>query len=193
MVALALNKNAKGGSGRPRIHCAKSQCPGAKKIGNQLHYIRNMDAYKERSRKQDTYPERKRSYFCREDVKEAARLRAREWASDNQERKASSDKQWREANRARDRANKARYRAAVRKATPPWLTDDHRSQILSFYEQADKLTLETGIEHEVDHIIPLQAGCACGLHVPWNLRVITRDDNNRRPRKWSWKTINIIH
>jgi hypothetical protein len=96
------------------------------------------------------------------------------------------------ANRARDRANKARYRAATHKGTPSWLTEEQRSQIVAFYIEAERLTRETGIEHEVDHIHPLQADCACGLHVPWNLRVVPRDDNNRRPRKWTSEELTAL-
>ena len=42
------------------------------------------------------------------------------------------------------------------------------------YEDARRLTKETGIEHHVDHIIPLAKG---GPHLPWNLQVITKTEN----------------
>lgn len=172
------------------LNCRKSQCPGAKRIGSQLHYLRNSQVYKDKAAKwreenADRYQQRLTNYFSREDVKARMREKAKQWSTDNPDRKRETDKTWREANRDKDRANKARYRAATRKATPPWLTDEHRSQTLSYYTEAERLTYETGVEHEVDHIIPLQAGSACGLHVPWNLRVVTRDVNNRRPRKWT--------
>lgn len=70
-------------------------------------------------------------------------------------------------------------------ATPPWLTKDHFEEMLSFYEHADEMTKRTGILHEVDHIVPLQGRTVCGLHVPWNLRVLTALENNSRPRIWS--------
>lgn len=42
------------------------------------------------------------------------------------------------------------------------------------YEDAQRLTQETGIEHHVDHIWPLAKG---GPHLPWNLQVLTAKDN----------------
>ena len=48
------------------------------------------------------------------------------------------------------------------------------------YEDARWLTKETGIKHEVDHIIPLAKG---GPHLPWNLQVITKDENRSKGAK----------
>lgn len=68
-------------------------------------------------------------------------------------------------------------RSRVRKATPKWLTEDQKQQILLFYEKARILTLKTGVKHEVDHVHPINGVNVCGLHVPWNLQVITKAAN----------------
>lgn len=81
-------------------------------------------------------------------------------------------------------ANVRLYQTRKIQASPPWLTNDHKKEMLAFYRQARKLTLETGVPHHVDHIEPLRGKDACGLHVPWNLQVLTGDKNlskgNRR-------------
>lgn len=67
-------------------------------------------------------------------------------------------------------------RARIKRATPPWLTKEHRRQIRSFYLDASS---RVG-EWHVDHIYPLRGKTSCGLHVPWNLRVITADENRKK-------------
>lgn len=77
----------------------------------------------------------------------------------------------------------AKRRAAKLNATPKWLNDEHLRQIEQFYIEANKLTIKTGIEHHVDHIIPLQNNKISGLHVPWNLQVLVGPGPNGNQSK----------
>ena len=70
-----------------------------------------------------------------------------------------------------------------REATPKWLTKEERLQMRELYVQARKLTTVTGERYVVDHIVPLRGESVCGLHVPWNLRVITQDENLKKSNK----------
>ena len=66
-------------------------------------------------------------------------------------------------------------------ATVPWADFD---EIRKVYKEAARLTLETGIEHHVDHEIPLNHPRVCGLHVHFNLRPIPAKPNMSKSNYW---------
>ena len=71
-------------------------------------------------------------------------------------------------------------RATKLKATPIWLTTEQKNQINNIYKNCLNITKQTGIKHNVDHIIPLKGKKVCGLHVPWNLQILTATENNSK-------------
>jgi len=100
----------------------------------------------------------------------------------NREKVAQVTKAYREANPSLYAAAFAKRRATKRNATPAWA--DERA-MASIYAEAARITRETGLPHEVDHIVPLQSPLVCGLHVPCNLRIVTREVNRRKSNSWS--------
>lgn len=87
-------------------------------------------------------------------------------------------------------ANPELYKALVsvrkrrhKKATPPWVTAEQKLAIRDLYLNAMELTKITGERYVVDHIVPLISDEVCGLHVPWNLRVITQEENLKKSNK----------
>lgn len=68
-------------------------------------------------------------------------------------------------------------------ATPPWLTYTQKQEMRALYQQAAIITKTTGVRYVVDHIIPLNGSTVCGLHVPWNLQVMTQEENLKKSNK----------
>jgi 5-methylcytosine-specific restriction endonuclease McrA len=90
----------------------------------------------------------------------------------------------------RDKLNpeQAKARTSLRRkrhqqATPSWLTKEHKRAIKALYLKAMHLTESTGVEHHVDHIVPLSNPTVCGLHVPWNLQVLTAAENIQKANR----------
>ena len=71
---------------------------------------------------------------------------------------------------------------ALSRATPSW---SNKQAIKAIYLEAKRLTVETGIKHEVDHIVPIQHKKVCGLHVVANLQILNRSENARKHSKFN--------
>lgn len=90
---------------------------------------------------------------------------------------------WKENNKVQVRADTKARRRKHRNATPKWLSRKQKSEIRQLYQIAITMTQTTGEQYVVDHIVPLRGEEVCGLHVPWNLRVITQDENLKKSNK----------
>jgi hypothetical protein len=92
-------------------------------------------------------------------------------------------KKWKAKNTAKVAANRKARELRKIKATPPWLTQEHRAQIEAIYLQSQIWSEVTGVPYHVDHIVPLKGKNVCGLHVPWNLRSIKGAENLKKSNK----------
>ena len=90
---------------------------------------------------------------------------------------------WKANNKTQVRADTKARRRKHRLATPKWLTRQQKSEIRQLYQIAITMTKTTGEQYVVDHIVPLRSEFVCGLHVPWNLRVIPRQENLLKSNK----------
>lgn len=77
--------------------------------------------------------------------------------------------------------NGSRRRATKLNASMPWAD---KEKIKGIYIECERLTRETGIRHEVDHIVPLRGKNVVGLHIESNLRVITAAENRNKSNKF---------
>jgi hypothetical protein len=137
-----------------------------------------------------------------------------EWQRTNAVKHRESNSQWYEANREEVLKNKAEYRdanrekrrkdnAAYKKAKPhlnrahvgkrravklqaiPKWADLKKIEVI--HADSSRLSMETGIPHHVDHIVPLVGKLrkngpqiVCGLHWEGNLAVIPGEDNCKK-------------
>lgn len=69
------------------------------------------------------------------------------------------------------------------KATPNWLSAEQRKEIREIYKRNTRLRAQGEITN-VDHIVPICSDIVCGLEVPWNLEIITEEENLRKSNKW---------
>ena len=90
---------------------------------------------------------------------------------------------WQKNNPELVKADNKHRRTKHKQATPKWLTQEHKAQIKQFYLDAMLVSKVTGIPYAVDHIVPLRGEFVSGLHVPWNLAVITREENSKKSNK----------
>jgi 5-methylcytosine-specific restriction endonuclease McrA len=115
-------------------------------------------------------PEKKTLYFTPEEKLESKRRLARE-----------SNRR----NPARIKACKIKYENKLSQATPIWLTKEHWAVMNAMYKEAKRLSRETGIRHEVDHIHPINGKTLSGLHVPWNLQILTQSANVAKSNRYA--------
>jgi 5-methylcytosine-specific restriction endonuclease McrA len=109
--------------------------------------------------------------------KDAILERSRQHYHANIEKERARGMAYFQQNKETHRARVAKYRKARIERTPAWTTEEDKLRMKCYYQVAKMRTRETGVTWSVDHIIPLQAETVSGLHVSWNLQVITKAEN----------------
>ena len=147
--------------------------PDAVKAYSKKYYWENLQACTERANK---WVEQNYDYVLQ---------RRREYYQKNLQKCRAVSKRWRDNNKERisihNAINRPKRDERLIKATPEWVD---QGSIVIKYKERDCLNRMTGLPHHVDHIVPLKGKNICGLHVPWNLRVILARDNLSKSNKW---------
>ena len=123
------------------------------------------------------------------------------WKENNRERYLQQQKEYRETpevkektkirhklyrSKPENKAKRAEYekrRYFLKKASENLLNNKLVEQMRSIYTEAQHMTKSTNIKHHVDHIVPLNGNNVCGLHVPWNLQILTATENMQKSNK----------
>lgn len=151
---------------------ATTSCKNLPKLGctRCLHHLRYAV--------ETTDKKRARSYFkkFREANKEYLSNYHKKWQKDNKERANSNNRRYSKTEKGRIVNNaKSAYRRALQKAATPLWVD--KKALKEVYKNCPKGS-------HVDHIIPLDNDLVCGLHVPWNLQILTAHENDSKGNKW---------
>jgi hypothetical protein len=97
-------------------------------------------------------------------------------------KRIAKSRRWNINNKESFAQREASRRATQKNATPKW---SDRERVVEFYRRAAELTKQTGIKHDVDHIVPLQSPVVCGLHCEANLQVLPKATNvSKGNRRW---------
>lgn len=154
-----------------------TSCKRCRTVSNEVRRQKNIE--------KDV--ENKKVYY--KNNKEYLYKLSKEWNKNNSELNKSYKKKWKQNNKDKRRADDALRWACKLKATPIWLTKEQKVEIEQFYTDANDLQWLSEEKLHVDHIIPLRGKNVCGLHVPWNLQILTASKNVSKGNRYEFKQI----
>lgn len=136
--------------------------------------------------------EKSAKYYLKNKTKIDAR--GAEWQRKNPEMAAAKTARWQKKNKDKVCAIVARRHAAKRQRLPAWFSEFDHFVMTEAADLAKQRESATGRKWHVDHMIPLRAKEASGLHCAENLQVIPAlmniSKNNRmrltKPGEWIW-------
>jgi len=158
------------------------------KICTKCQTTKPLDGFYKRSRAPDGLEawckvcrlDHNRAWFARN--KEKHTKLTQSWYERNKEQHLARSKSYYEANKERYLEYFYAREERTKRATPLWA---NREAIRAVFAAARQKTEETGIPHDVDHIIPLRGKKVSGLHVECNLQVIPASINRRKAAKFT--------
>ncbi len=135
-------------------------------------------------------------YANREKAKASAREHSRKYRKEHPERVRETrrkklkeieayNKAYRQRDYAKVRHNEINSKRRVQNIRTSKFELNNYSNTLKLFKLSNKKTKETGRQHHVDHIVPLQGKFVSGFHVSGNLRVVLADTNLRKNDRYT--------
>lgn len=136
-----------------------------------------IDAYREQNR--DYYREKNSEWRAAnpDKVKERNVIQYRA----SREQNIRRVREWQQSNPDKHCEIQVRRYASIKSSQPAWAD---RKEISHVYKTAAEMR-KSGLDVQVDHIVPLRSRLVCGLHVSSNLQIIDRKVNLvKNNRQW---------
>lgn len=123
----------------------------------------------------------KRKEICKryyQKNKDKHNLLVSNWRNKNLDRFKAYSKQWKRDNKEKVCLSSKIRNKRVKLATPPWAKKGNiMEEIKKIYSNCKK-------GFHVDHIVPLKGKNVCGLHLPWNMQIISAKENSKKNNKF---------
>jgi len=139
-----------------KVDGLSSYCKACNSIKNAAFYLKNKTT--------------KKSYKKRGKV--SATEYAAIWRAENKNLVKQIRGKWAKNNKNKIRAKNMRRYVSQTQQMPTWLSKAYRAEIEGFY-----LFCQVFKGHQVDHIVPIRGKTVSGMHVPWNLQILTAEQN----------------
>jgi hypothetical protein len=162
----------------------KSVCKECRRLAHYSYYAKHREtAIRGISKWQQEHKDVVNSATAkwRENNPDSSKRSVDKYYQSHKEVKLAKTKEWRKKNKPLLQFYNSTRRSQIKKAFVSWADVQ---QMVEIYKSSIQLSEQTGIPHQVDHIIPLQHDLVCGLHWEGNLQILSTRENQIKSNRF---------